>query len=850
MNGIKNNRRSFAAIMIFVGMFTGYAYSASSEVSFENSSLRINIADGNITGFIDKATGKNYLASGEPAPLLQVRLVKDGGIDKNYAPSAMKASKSKGLVMLEYRDIGVTALLKVTEKKSHIKFKVVGCKPKGAVDVVLWGPYPTTIGRTIAECVGVVYNKDYALGIQALNIKTLGGYPRDRKFQDKLVVCSQKDENVYDDFCEDAVVRDKQRMWGTTAWRKSFGSVLQAFCRDRTKSWNISPGYRTDIYPDCKIAGSAIALFGCSGDRKKILNTLGAIEISEGLPHPVLANGEWVKTAEDTKTIFLAGASPATLDSYIKWAKNTPVKAIYWDTPGPFADYGVFKRFYCGDQVYEEWVKKIKDAGYWNATLCLSNMLTPNSPYVKNGDSRLASCGYCELAAGIDAAVSEIEIKNPTPEVLEIAGGSNGIRFDHELVTYSSVTKAPPYKLLGCRRGAFNSKAAAHSADTEGHKMVLNPIRGNAALNAEIAANLAHYYDKYDIRVGSHDGIEFVEPEGHGEYSKLRFFDNWYNAFPKDKKYRPVMSASNSDHFMWHYIGRHGWGDEGGSFSLRTGNKEYRNQNQNYYWRNFLPAFMGELSLKKSTTPDEAEWFFAIAAGFNAGYRVKICSPENPDLFDPEVSKEICKAMTAWEEARRAKVFPREIMKYMQDNTAEFHIEEVGKGRWKLYPRPNPKDRTQLGEPIELPLSRALTDDELKRFAPPVIKKYKVTATSELPGSPASAVTDGLINLASYWAASPYPQSLTIDLDGEETLHGVHLWPFFSSGRYFQYTVEVSSDGENWQQVVDMSKNTKTPTSEGARFVFDSPVKCKYIRVNMLYHNQNKGVYLTEVKWF
>jgi hypothetical protein len=47
-----------------------------------------------------------------------------------------------------------------------------------------------------------------------------------------------------------------------------------------------------------------------------------------------------------------------------------------------------------------------------------------------------------------------------------------------------------------------------------------------------------------------------------------------------------------------------------------------------------------------------------------------------------------------------------------------------------------------------------------------------------------------------------------------------------------------------------MSKNKKTPTTEGAKFVFKSPVKCNYIRVNMLYHNQNKGVYLVEVKWF
>ena len=47
------------------------------------------------------------------------------------------------------------------------------------MELVLWGPFPTSIGDTVGEVVGVVRNKDFAIGIQALNIKTLGGYPND-----------------------------------------------------------------------------------------------------------------------------------------------------------------------------------------------------------------------------------------------------------------------------------------------------------------------------------------------------------------------------------------------------------------------------------------------------------------------------------------------------------------------------------------------------------------------------------------------------------------------------------------------------------------------------------------------
>jgi hypothetical protein len=199
------------------------------DVSLKTKWLTIKLANGNIASLVDNASGKDYLAKGVPAPLLQVRLAKDGGIDKNYAPTGMKWLKPGKLLQLDYGNIGVKETVKITSKKSHIRFEVVKSQPKGAVDLVLWGPYPVTINRTVGETVGVVYNKKFALGIQGLNIKTLGGYPRDRKFQDKLVVSSPKDKNVYDEFCENAVVRDKQRMWGTTAWRTDYGAVLQAF---------------------------------------------------------------------------------------------------------------------------------------------------------------------------------------------------------------------------------------------------------------------------------------------------------------------------------------------------------------------------------------------------------------------------------------------------------------------------------------------------------------------------------------------------------------------------------------------------------------------------------------------
>ncbi len=823
---------------------------AAKPVSFKTKYLTISLDNGNIVSMKANATGKEYLA--KPSPILQIRLFSDGDNSvKNYPPTGMKWVKPGSVLQLSYAG-GVSVQVGVKAKPTHVVFKVLKVSPKNKVELVLWGPYATKINRTIGETVGVVYNKEFALGIQSLNLRTLGGYPGPRKGQDIIKVSSGDDKNVYDDIAEVATVRKKHRFWGNTAWRTSYGSVLQAFCRDRTKPKDIYPGFHADTYPSCVVTGSKIALFGCPGKRSVILNTLSAIEVAEGLPHPVM-DGIWAKKNPDAISIFLAWSCQLdNMDPYLEWAKDTPVKTIYYDTPGPFADHGEFKHFVVGGDVagYKRYVEKIKQAGFWVGSLTLSTMISPKTTYVRNADPRLKSIGECKLASSIDASTTSIAVKNPTPSVLKFAypGRPNVLRIDRELIQYSGVQQGNPARLTGCRRGAYGTGAAAHKAGAKGYKLYCNPFVGNADLDTEIAKNKAAYDSTYGIRNSPFDGLEFLDSEGNGDYSRARYMMTWYKNMPKNQRGNVVTAASNANHFGWHVITRYEWGDEGGSFDLRSGNKDYRNMNLCYYYRNFTPLFMDQIIITPKTTLDEAEWYFARSAGFDAGYRVKI--KDAKALLASETNKKIRTAMKAWESARLAKAFPKSLRPFLQDVRAEFHIEQIGPKQWKLYPRPDPKDRTKLGQPIIIPVKGKLDKKTIARFAPPPEKHYKLTATSFIAEGPPKNAIDGLINLHSYWAAGPYPQSLTIDLGEMETLHGIHLWPFFTSGRYFQYTVEVSKDQKNWKKVVDMSKNTKVATQEGAKFNFSSPVKCRYIRINMLYHNMSKTVFLVEVKWF
>ena len=117
------------------------------------------------------ADRRSYLASNQPAPLLSVRV---GG--KLHGPDSAAWEPQTRRLTLRFAD-GVTAVLSVEAKPTHVVFEVVDVQPTNRVELVLWGPYPTTIGSVIGEIIGVVRDADFAVGIQALNAKTLGGYP-------------------------------------------------------------------------------------------------------------------------------------------------------------------------------------------------------------------------------------------------------------------------------------------------------------------------------------------------------------------------------------------------------------------------------------------------------------------------------------------------------------------------------------------------------------------------------------------------------------------------------------------------------------------------------------------------
>ena len=135
-------------------VFMGIAAAVASEdplVTWHTRTANFGInARGSLSELSRADDKRSYLAAGQPAPLLSVRL--EGKLHAPY--SAAWDAQTKRLT-LRFADVDATAVVAVEAKPTHVVFEVVDVQPTNRVELVLWGPYPTTIGDLIGETVGV-----------------------------------------------------------------------------------------------------------------------------------------------------------------------------------------------------------------------------------------------------------------------------------------------------------------------------------------------------------------------------------------------------------------------------------------------------------------------------------------------------------------------------------------------------------------------------------------------------------------------------------------------------------------------------------------------------------------------
>ena len=612
---------------------------------------------GRITSLTDLAAGRELLDRSVPAPLLTIRHGK-----QEETPGKATYDRKKGLIVLDFPVTGVRVTLSVALRETYMTLTVKEIHPAGVVDVLVWGPVPLVIGATVGEIIGIVRDDRTAFGLQVLNPETLGGLPL-------------SDEGS-----------DPSR--GNTARRTATGSSVQAYTLDRSRPRNINVWW--DQFPAMPVApipgetaeGSSVALFACAPDRA--LELVGEIETAEGLPHPLI-DGIWAKRSPETgRSYLIADFTESTVDELLEYTRRAGLMTLYhmypWQSWGHYAVDTV--AFPHGEAGLKACAEKANKMGIRLGAHTLTDFINTNDPYVTPvPDPRLAKTGSGVLEQPVNEADSVIFIREPAVFANRKANWLRTVMIGSELVTYDSVTEQVPFRLLGCRRGAFGTRAASHKAGEEAAKLLDHPYKvffPGYDMMQEIAQNLAEQFNRTGLGQMDFDGFEGCLSTGQGDYAMEQFARTFYDHLD----HTVLNGTSMSEPFYWHINTYCNWGEPwyGG---FRESMQEYRISNQSLFGRNYLPNMLGWYLLTDSTTLADMEWMLARAAGYNAGFAMATSlkalrmNPNTLVLLD---------AIREWEACRRGHAFPDSLTAALRDPAKEFHLEKTGPGTYDLYP--------------------------------------------------------------------------------------------------------------------------------------------------------------------
>ena len=289
-NFIRNHFFAFL-VLSMPGLLSVFnSCTTNNEQRFETESWSITIdSKGKILELSD-SDKHNFLLADKESYILSLKV--DSAI---LRPVRAGFSQEDNLITLAFEN-DVEIKVEVKQQEKHIRFEVVSVSNEDGINAAIWGPYYTRLNKSIGEVVGIAQGEEFTMGLLALNQKTLGGYSwADDDFLPQMDIFSQSDsENM------EKEEGTPYTLYSVEAAKPIHnGSSLQAYTRNRNhdrviENWGHKK-YLAPAYNDGGLVGSKIALFGCA--TKNTLNTIGGIEITEGLPHPTI-NGEWVNMAK------------------------------------------------------------------------------------------------------------------------------------------------------------------------------------------------------------------------------------------------------------------------------------------------------------------------------------------------------------------------------------------------------------------------------------------------------------------------------------------------------------------------------------------------------------------------
>jgi len=612
------------SVLFFIGTSAlGYCGTGEGAILLENESMSYIIgADGRSLGFVDKRTGEDYLAPGPREAFITLK--KDG---KEHKPSA--CSYTDGKIVVEFEEPNFTSTIKVEIKSHYLVFEVDSVSDED-IDELAFLTLRVKPVKRVSAISGIAADDEFAVCLRALNLQVgthVGGSP----------------------------------------------PTLSAAC-----------------YPKYGFKGAKIALIGCP--TRDLRSVLKEVVRQEGLPYSPLG-GPFAMDAEENRLSYIfATVSEQNVDEWIRLAKKAGMGIIHiigwWHTLGHYEPRPDL--FPNGLEGLKAVVAKIHDAGLLAGMHTLTGFISPNDPWVTPvPDKRLAKDGAFTLAETIDGEAQIISTLEPPGDLDTVwASHSRGnvIQIDDELIQYTGLSQEPPYGFIGCKRGAFGTKAQPHRKGTPVYHLfsrwaVFFPDMDTTLVD-ELAERIAYVFNKCDFDMIYQDGAE-VSPDGWHGVAKMR------QAIFSRLKGNVRVEASTWNYHSWPFHSCLGaWDHPQWAYKRFT---DIHVQNlQAVRKASLLPYQMGWWVIKgpsadsRGMFPDEMEYLCVKSLAWDAPLSLQGVSPgPNPPNARQE---EYLTMLGRYERLRLARYFPESVKEKLRAPGAEFHLVRAADDRWDFIP--------------------------------------------------------------------------------------------------------------------------------------------------------------------
>ncbi len=593
----------------------------SPDIVLENEALIMTLdGKGLVKSFVSKASGEDYARPDVPFPFAELARAGDRVMLQSVAQDG-------DLLRFTFSDEDVKLALRVRADRRSFAFEVVEVEPADVDSVSL--EIPVRMLENVAHAFDGVYDDEFGMCLFGGKVNTFN-----------------------------AGVSRAQASW----------------------SLRVSCGVEHGM------AGATFILV--AAPRDQFNEAIMAAERANDLPCPTF-DGQWARFSDRVQEsyLFATGVHEDDIDTLIDYAKLGGFGTLIILKDDWLANHGHFDvnldRFPAGRDSLKRAVDKIHAAGLHAGVHVFGPSVSANDPWVTPvPDDRLDYGVLTPLAEGLDAEATTITLTEQPdlalPKVRTQAFPGYHLRIGDELIGYSGTDVGPPFRFVGCERGALGTTATAHAAGAEVRHMYTQwgffRVKPDSTMADELTANFADVFNACGF-----DMVYFDASDGGPNpayYLNKLHLGFWEDIGRDDVLYQ--TSCGTGSNTLWHIVPRSASADGHGDL------KGYLDQR----WpgimsqaRNFTRSDIGWYYMFKDVRPDQIEYVRAKALSIGGSISIEA---SRASLEALPLARKTFEMLGRYESARLQRTFPEAVLAQMQHPGRDFKVFAEGDG-WSLY---------------------------------------------------------------------------------------------------------------------------------------------------------------------